>query len=116
MRVENIKHFQSKPFDGLIQNPLKNDPGSMKWVLLGTGNQLSGYTRTKAANILLAGEKVYLIDCGSGVVRKLIMAGIQPTQISHLFFTHQHVDHNSGFIDFYSSGIFSREVLISPSI
>jgi len=110
MRVKNIKHTQSKPFDGLIQNPLKNDPGSMKWILLGTGNQLSGHSRTKAANALLVGDKVFLIDCGTGVIRKLIMAGIQHTQISHLFFTHQHVDHNGGFIDFYSSGIFSREV------
>ncbi|MFC2159681.1 MBL fold metallo-hydrolase [Actinomycetota bacterium] len=110
MKVENIKYTQTKPFDGLIENPLKNGPESMKWILLGTGNQLSGHSRTKAANVLLAGEKIFLIDCGTGVIQRLIMAGIQHAQISHLFFTHQHVDHNGGFIDFYSSGIFSREV------
>ena len=110
MRVENIKHSQSKPFDGLIQNPLKNDPGSMKWILLGTGNPLSGYSRSKAASVLLAGDKTFLIDCGNGVLNRLIMAGIQHTRISHLFFTHHHADHNGGFIDFFSSGIFSREV------
>jgi len=110
MEIKNIKHSQSKPFDGLIQNPLKNDPGSMKWILLGTGNPLSGYSRTKAANVLLAGDKIFLIDCGNGVLNRLIMAGIQHTQISHLFFTHHHADHNGGFIDFFSSGIFSREV------
>ena len=110
MTVKNIKYSQTKPFDGLIETPLKNEQGTMKWILLGTGNQLSGHSRTKAANILLAGDKVFLIDCGTGVIQKIIMAGIQHTQISHLFFTHQHVDHNSGFIDFYSSGIFSREV------
>jgi ribonuclease Z len=110
MSITNLNHSQSTPFDGLIVNPLKNDSGSMKWILLGTGNQLSGYSRTKAANALLVGDKIFLIDCGTGVIRKLIMAGIQHTQISHLFFTHQHVDHNGGFIDFYSSGIFSREV------
>jgi ribonuclease Z len=110
MKIKNLQHSQSKPFDGLIQNPFKNDPGSMKWILLGTGNPLSGYARSKAASVLLAGDKVFLIDCGAGVLNKLIMAGIQHTQISHLFFTHHHADHNGGFIDFFSSGIFSREV------
>ena len=110
MKVKIIKHSQSHPFDGLIQNPLKNDPGSMQWIPLGTGNPLSGYSRSKAANILLAGDKTILIDCGNGAVQKLIMAGIQPTPISHLFFTHHHADHNGGFIDFFSTGIFSREV------
>ncbi len=110
MKTKNIKHTQSKPFDGLIQNPLKNDPGSIKWILLGTGNPLSGYSRSKAASVLLAGDKTFLIDCGNGALNKLIMAGIQHTQISHLFFTHHHADHNGGFIDFFSSGIFSREV------
>lgn len=110
MKVENINYSQTRPFDGLVKNPLINETGELKWILLGTGNQLSGYSRTKAANALLAGDKIFLIDCGTGVIRKLIMAGIQHTRISHLFFTHQHVDHNGGFIDFYSSGIFSREV------
>lgn len=110
MRVENIKHSQGSPFDDLIQNPIQNDPGSMKWVLLGTGNPLSGYSRSKAASALLVGDKTFLIDCGNGTLNRLIMAGIQHTRISHLFFTHHHADHNGGFIDLFSSGIFSREV------
>lgn len=108
--ITQLKYKQSKPFDGLINSPLKNNPKDMKWILLGTGNPLSGCSRTKQANILIAGEKIILIDCGAGVVRKLIMAGIHPTQISHLFFTHHHADHNAGFIDLFSTGIFSREV------
>ncbi len=108
--IIQLKYRQSNPFDGLIKNPLKNNLKDMKWILLGTGNPLSGCSRTKPANILMAGEKIILIDCGAGVVRKLIMAGIHPTLISHLFFTHHHADHNGGFIDFFSNGIFSREV------
>lgn len=108
--IIQLKYRQSSPFDGLIREPLKNGPGDMKWILLGTGNPLSGCSRTKQANILMAGEEMILIDCGAGVIRKLIMAGIQPAQISHLFFTHHHADHNGGFIDFFTTGIFSREV------
>ena len=107
--IKQLKYKQSSPFDGLIENPLKNNLEDMKWILLGTGNPLSGCSRTKQANILMAGKNMILIDCGAGVVRKLIMAGIQPAQISHIFFTHHHADHNGGFINFFSTGIFSRE-------
>ncbi len=110
MMIRKIRHSQSRPFDGLIKTPIKNNPGDMKWILLGTGNPFSGYSREKPANLLLAGEKKILIDCGSGVVRRLLMAGIFPSQISHLFFTHHHADHNSGFIDFFCTSGFSREV------
>ena len=111
MKVKNIKYNQSYPLDGLIKNLIKNDYKKLKWILLGTGNPLSGYSRAKSSNVLLAGENIILVDCGAGVVRRLIMAGISPNQISHLFFTHHHADHNGGFFDFFSAGIFSRETL-----
>ncbi len=50
MMIRKIRHSQSRPFGGLVKAPIKNNPGDMKWILLGTGNPFSGYSREKPAN------------------------------------------------------------------
>jgi ribonuclease Z len=110
MRAEMIKSSAGKPFDAFIDSPLKSSPGELQCILLGTGNPMSGRLRERPSNLVLAGEERVLVDCGSGTARQLVMAGIYPSQINHLFFTHHHADHNAGFLDFFHTGSFSREV------
>lgn len=110
MRVETIRVKKSKPVDGLVSNPLKCRKGELKLVLLGTGNPFGGFYRTRPASILVAGSHYFLIDCGSGAVQRLLQAGVFPSQVNHLFFTHHHADHNAGFIDFVYTSCFPREV------
>ena len=38
-----------------------------------------------------------MFDCGPATTYKLRRAGIAPTDISHLFFTHHHYDHNADY-------------------
>lgn len=75
----------------------------MKVVLLGTGSPRAVYGVSKPGVAVLAGHKVFLVDCGSGTVNQLILAGIMPQRISDVLFTHHHSDHNSGFFDVFIS-------------
>ncbi|WP_442603188.1 MBL fold metallo-hydrolase [Paenibacillus sp. KN14-4R] len=75
----------------------------LKVVLLGTGSPRAVYGVSKPGVAVLAGHKVFLVDCGSGTVNQLILAGIMPQRISDVLFTHHHSDHNSGFFDVFIS-------------
>jgi len=64
-------------------------------ILLGTkGGPSLGKFRSNAATLLLINEIPYLIDCGYGVSRQLISAGISLERLRYIFITHHHSDHN----------------------
>ena len=51
-------------------------------------------------NVFLALEgshSTFLIDCGGSPTLKLQLAGIEPTQLDYVIFTHRHPDHMYGF-------------------
>jgi ribonuclease Z len=62
--------------------------------LLGCGTPTPTPTRFGTAYVLELQDDCLLIDCGPATTHKLVKAGLWPTQISHLFFTHHHFDHN----------------------
>src|SRR5262249_40377553 len=45
------------------------------------------------ANVVLVNNRPYVIDCGYGVTRQLMVAGIRPPQVRGIFITHHHSDH-----------------------
>ena len=66
-------------------------------ILLGTkgGPTLTNRTgRANPATLLLINEVPYLIDCGYGVSRQLINAGVTLDRLRYIFITHHHSDHN----------------------
>lgn len=64
-------------------------------ILLGTkGGPNLGELRSNPATLILIDDIPYLIDCGYGVSRQLISAGISLSQLRYLFITHHHSDHN----------------------
>ena len=75
----------------------------MKVVLLGTGSPIISTSRSKPAQAVLVGDKVFLVDCGAGTVERLVQLGIEPRNVNGVFFTHFHSDHDAGFPDFYVS-------------
>jgi len=50
--------------------------------------------RFGSAHALRIGEEVLMFDCGPAAAHKLVKAGLYPTQVDNLFFTHHHFDHN----------------------
>ena len=64
-------------------------------ILLGTkGGPTIGEPRKNAATLLLINGTPYVVDCGYGVSRQLVAAGVPLNTVRFLFITHHHSDHN----------------------
>jgi ribonuclease BN (tRNA processing enzyme) len=65
-----------------------------KLILLGTkGGPRVAAARSNPANVVMVNDRPYLVDCGYGVTRQLIAAGISPQQVRTILITHHHSDH-----------------------
>src|SRR5262244_505154 len=67
---------------------------STRIVLLGTkgGPRVGEAGRSNPATLLLINDVPYLIDCGYGVTKQLITAGIALNRLRYIFITHHHSD------------------------
>ena len=64
-------------------------------ILLGTaGGPTPKKTRAAPAQIIVVGDRGYLVDCGNGVARQMQLAGVFGT-LRHVFLTHHHSDHDA---------------------
>jgi ribonuclease BN (tRNA processing enzyme) len=67
-------------------------------VLLGTGGGPRPRTATSApAQVILVDDVPYVVDCGNGVARQLVSAGVPLAALRHVFITHHHSDHNADY-------------------
>lgn len=67
-------------------------------ILLGTGGGPRPRTASSAAaQVILINGAAYVVDCGDGVARQLVFAGVPLTTLRHVFITHQHSDHNADY-------------------
>lgn len=65
--------------------------------ILGAGTPTPTTSRFGTAQLVHVNDDYLLVDCGPGTTRSLAGAGLCPTRVTHLFFTHHHFDHNAGF-------------------
>ena len=65
--------------------------------LLGTGTPTPTRLRFGTSYVLQLSKDCLMFDCGPATTYKLVKAGLFPTQIDFLFFTHHHFDHNSDY-------------------
>jgi ribonuclease Z len=65
--------------------------------ILGAGTPTPSPDRFGTALIAEVEDDYILFDCGPATTYKLVKAGIAPTQIDYLFFTHHHFDHDSDY-------------------
>ena len=68
-------------------------------ILLGTGTPNPEPERMGPAVAVVSGDRVYIVDCGPGVVRRAAQAGIRMDQLTRVFVTHLHSDHTAGYPD-----------------
>jgi ribonuclease BN (tRNA processing enzyme) len=100
---------------GLALLPRRSEGQSAKTrlILLGTG----GGPRPRKANsapaqVIVADDTAYVIDCGNGVARQLAFADVPLTKLRHVFVTHHHSDHNADYGNLiwlaWASGLHTR--------
>ena len=84
---------------GLIAaGPARAAPAKSRLVLLGTaGGPTPKPTRSGPAQAIVIGGDTYVIDCGDGVARQMVLAGIPLGSIRKVFLTHHHSDHNADY-------------------
>jgi len=85
-------------------------------ILLGTkgGPTLSTKSgRANSATLILINDVPYLIDCGYGVSRQLISAGMALNRLRYVFITHHHSDHNLEYGPLlYNASVASQSIRI----
>ena len=71
--------------------------------ILCSGTPTPSEIRWGSAYALEMGDEWFMFDCGPAATYKLIKSGITPLDISHLFFTHHHSDHDADYACFLLS-------------
>jgi ribonuclease BN (tRNA processing enzyme) len=82
-------------------------------ILLGTaGGPRPRKSRAPSSQVIFVNNTAYVIDCGNGVARQLVLAGLPLSAVRHIFITHQHSDHNADYGNLlllaWASGLQSR--------
>ena len=75
----------------------------MKLTILGTSSALPTSERFPSAHVLIAHERLFLIDCGEGTQLQLRKNRIRFGKINHIFISHLHGDHVFGLYGLLSS-------------
>jgi ribonuclease BN (tRNA processing enzyme) len=69
-----------------------------KLILLGTaGGPTPKVDRSAPANAIVVGDDIYVIDCGNGVARQMVKAGLDLGHVRDVFITHHHSDHDADY-------------------
>jgi ribonuclease BN (tRNA processing enzyme) len=80
-------------------------------LMLGTaGGPPLRKNRSEPATLLIVDARPYLIDCGTGTIRRLVEAGIPSEMIGTIFFTHLHADHDIGLVDVMANDYFHLDL------
>jgi ribonuclease BN (tRNA processing enzyme) len=53
--------------------------------------------RGTTAHAVIVDGVLYVVDCGNGVARQLVQAGVALPALRHVFVTHHHSDHNADY-------------------
>ena len=69
----------------------------MQLIITGSGSALPDPLRGGASCAVVIDGTILQFDCGRRVLENLMLVGINPMKIDHLFFTHLHFDHISDY-------------------
>src|SRR3712207_3399110 len=80
----------------------------MKLTLLGTGTPIPDPSRRGPSQVIEVGDALILVDCGSGVLHRLVESGYQRPVLDRIAITHLHSDHITGIADLLWAGWIMR--------
>ncbi|RMD54791.1 MAG: MBL fold metallo-hydrolase [Nitrospirae bacterium] len=81
----------------------------MKITVLGSGTCVPSLKRSNCSILIEFDTYKVLLDCGSGTIRRILEAGINIRDITHIFFSHLHPDHTGGLASFLFSSKYPKE-------
>jgi len=82
----------------LWPRPAVGQRDRMRLILLGTGGGPRPRKVSSApAQVILVNDSAYVVDCGDGVARQLVFAGVPLPRLRNIFLTHHHSDHNADY-------------------
>lgn len=68
-------------------------------ILLGTGTPFPDPNTAGPSTAILVGKRIFVVDAGTGIMRRLSAAGFVSPPIEGVFITHLHSDHVLGYSD-----------------
>ena len=84
----------------LVQESLPPRSAAPALIMLGTGTPVPDASAWGPASAVVAGGRLFLVDAGAGVTRRLAAAGFpRIKQVEAAFLTHLHSDHTLGYPD-----------------
>src|SRR3954452_306589 len=96
-RREFLQHLSGLALASLPPASQTRPAPRSRLILLGTaGGPTPKKTRSGPSQIIVVGDRGYVIDCGDGVARQMMQAGVFRT-LRHIFITHHHSDHNADY-------------------
>ncbi|MEC1522556.1 MBL fold metallo-hydrolase [Neobacillus niacini] len=79
-------------------------PAGFQVVIVGSGNPKTEVGRGAPSTLVQYKDKFFLVDSGENTTSTLLKIGLPAEKITNMLFTHQHVDHNGGFWNFFIDG------------
>jgi ribonuclease BN (tRNA processing enzyme) len=81
-----------------LSTPARAATVRTRLILLGTGGgPRPRRSSSGAAQVVVIDDAAYVIDCGDGVARQLVLAGVALDRLRHVLLTHHHSDHNADY-------------------
>lgn len=77
----------------MSSKPLAELPDGLHVGLCGSGSPMPDPTRAGPCVAVVAGQRLFVVDSGSGSTRNLLLMNLPPPQVSAVFLTHFHSDH-----------------------
>ncbi len=86
------------PRHGMTQPLPAAQRSGTRLILLGTtGGPRPKADRAATSQVIVINDDAYVIDCGDGVARQLVAAGVSLQRLRKVFITHHHSDHNADY-------------------
>src|SRR5215204_6470997 len=67
--------------------------GHVEIIVVGSGTDPPRIARRQSCVVVRSGDETMVFDLGSGVVRGMLHADLDPFAVDRIFFTHFHPDH-----------------------